>query len=106
LAARTNSCLKAWLHGLIRPVVSEDIFPECKRVLHDVKLEQGFDMDIESWLDRVRISSLWVTPVKLRAPVCRDRHDDKFIEAALAAGAQTRIARVADLTVLEKAVRD
>jgi predicted nucleic acid-binding protein len=35
-------------------------------------------------------------------PVCRDRHDDKFIEAALAAGARTLIARDAGLTVLER----
>jgi predicted nucleic acid-binding protein len=38
----------------------------------------------------------------LREPVCRDHHDDKFIEAALAVGARTLIARDSDLTVLEK----
>jgi len=67
-----------------------------------VKQEEGFDTDIESWLETMRISALWVTPVRLREPVCRDPHDDKFIEAALAAGARTLIARDADLTVLQK----
>lgn len=43
-----------------------------------------------------------MTPVPLSEPVCRDRHDDKFIEAALAAGLRTLIARDADLTVLQK----
>ena len=43
-----------------------------------------------------------MTPVKLREQVCRDRDDDKFIEAALAAGARTLIARDADLTILGK----
>ena len=95
-------CLKAWLNGLICPVVSEDIFAEYERVLHQVKKEEGFDTDIEPWLETMRISALWVTPVRLREPVCRDRHDDKFIEAALAAGARTLIARDADLTVLQK----
>ncbi len=97
-----HSCLKAWLNGLIYPVITEDIFAEYARALHEVKLEQGFDTDIESWLNMMRSSGLWVTPVKLRQPVSRDRHDDKFIEAALAAGARTLIARDADLTVLEK----
>ncbi len=53
----------------------------------------------------MRSSALWVTPVKLRETVCRDSHDDKFIEAALAAGARTLIARDADLTVLQKPFR-
>lgn len=97
-----HSCLKAWLNGLVCPIVSEDIFTEYDRVLREVKQEQGFDTDIASWLDTMRSSALWVTPVKLREPVCRDCNDDKFIEAALAAGARTLIARDPDLTVLQK----
>ena len=97
-----RACLKAWLKGLICPVISEDIFAEYERVLREVKREEGFNTDIESWLDTIRLSALWVTPVKLSEPVCRDRHDDKFIEAALAAGTQTLIARDSDLTVLQK----
>jgi putative PIN family toxin of toxin-antitoxin system len=97
-----HSCLKAWLNGLICPVVSEDIVAEYARVLREVKQEEAFDTDVESWLDTMRSSALWVTPAKLREPVCRDRHDDKFIEATLAAGARTLIARDADLTVLQK----
>ena len=94
-----HACLKAWLNGLFCPVVSEDTFAEYERVLHEVKAKERFDTEIESWLDTMRSSALWVTPVKLREPVCRDRHDDKFIEAALAARARTLIARDADLTV-------
>ena len=97
-----HSCLKAWLNGLICPAASEDILAEYERVLHEVKQEQGSDTDVASWLDTMRASALWVTPVKLREPICRDRHDDKFIEAALAAGARTLIARDRDLTVLQK----
>lgn len=97
-----HACLKAWLKGLIYPVISDDIFTEYARVLYEVRKEEGFDTDPESWLDTMRSSALWVTPVKLRDPVCRDHHDDKFIEAALAAGARTLIARDADLTVLQK----
>ena len=97
-----HTCLKAWLRGLICPVVSEDIFAEYKRVLHEVKTKERFSTDLKPWLKLVQTSALWVTPVELRGPVCRDRHDDKFIEAALAAGAQTLIARDPDLTILQK----
>ena len=97
-----HTCLKAWLNSLICPVVSDNIFAEYERVLREVKTEEGFDTDVDSWLGTMRTSALWVTPVKLREPVCRDPSDDKFIEAALAAGARTLIARDPDLTVLQK----
>lgn len=84
------------------PVVSDEIFAEYERVLREVKKQQGFDAEVEPWLEAVRTSALWVTPVKLSQQVCRDPHDDKLIEAVLAAGARTLIARDTDLTVLEK----
>lgn len=97
-----HACLKAWMCGLLCPVVSEDIFTEYERVLREVKTRERFDADLKPWLKLIQSSALWVTPVKLPDPVCRDRHDDKFIEAALAVGAPTLIARDADLTVLQK----
>ena len=97
-----HACVEAWFRGLICPVVSEAIFVEYERVLREVKAQEKFDTEIEPWLDAVRSSAAWVTPVKLREQVCRDRDDDKFIEAALAAGARTLIARDADLTILRK----
>jgi putative PIN family toxin of toxin-antitoxin system len=97
-----HACLKAWLAGLICPVISQDTFDEYERILREIKRKKRFDTNIETWLDMLRTSALWVTPVKLREPVCRDWKDDKFIEAALAAGARTLIARDTDLTVLEK----
>ena len=87
---------------MICPVVSEAIFVEYERVLREVKAQEKFDTEIEPWLDAVRSSAAWVTPVKLREQVCRDRDDDKFIEAALAAGARTLIARDVDVTILSK----
>ena len=95
-------CLKAWLRGLILPVLTEEIFAEYEVVLERVKREQDFQTDMPPWLNAVRESAFWVTPVRLDRKVCRDPSDDKFIEAALAAGARTVIARDRDLTVLEK----
>jgi putative PIN family toxin of toxin-antitoxin system len=95
-------CVRAWLRGLIVPVVSDPIYSEYERVLHEVQAEQAFQTDLDLWLTAIRKSALWVTPVSLAAQVCRDANDDKFISAALAAGAKTVIARDRDLTVLEK----
>ncbi len=97
-----HSCLKAWLRGIVLPVISQEIFSEYQIVLERVKAEEHFQTDIEPWLDTLRTSALWVTAIALEEQVCRDAKDDKFIEAALAAGTQTIIARDRDLTVLEK----
>ena len=82
-------CLKAWLHGILLPVMSEEIHAEYQAVLERVKQEQNFKADTQAWLDSLRTSALWVTPVSLEQKVCRDAKDNKFIEAALAAGART-----------------
>lgn len=70
--------------------------------LEDVKREEGLATDLSPWLEALKTSTVWVKPAPLGRSVCRDPTDDKFIEAALAAGARTLIARDPDLTVLEK----
>lgn len=95
-------CLKAWLLGMITPVISRDILAEYEKVLARVKKEQQFATDSAAWLDALGTSALWVEPVRFQEQVCRDPKDDKFLEAALAAGARTVIARDRDLTILEK----
>jgi putative PIN family toxin of toxin-antitoxin system len=95
-------CVRAWLRRLFTLVASDAIFVEYDRVLREVKAEQGFTTDLEPWLARIRKSACWVAPYPLTESVCRDPKDDLMIEAALAAGARTIIARDADLTVLEK----
>ena len=95
-------CVQAWVEELVTLAVSEAIFSEYERVLREVKAEQGFGTELQPWLEDLRNSAFWVVPTTLAQPVCRDPKDDIMIEAALAAGAKTIIARDADLTVLEK----
>jgi uncharacterized protein len=95
-------CLKAWLRGLLLPVMTEEILTEYEVVLERVKREQQFRTETGAWLDALRSSALWVTPVAFTQKVCRDPKDDKFIAAALSSTARTIIARDHDLTVLEK----
>lgn len=97
-----HQVLLAWKIGLLTPIVSEQIFDEYKRVLADVKQEEGFATDLSPWLEALKVAAVWIIPAPFGRSVCRDPNDDKFIEAALAAGARTLIARDPDLTVLEK----
>lgn len=71
-------------------------------MLARVRMSEGFDTEIEPWLEVLRASALWTAPHSLTEQVCRDPKDDKFIAAALASGARTLITRDAGLTVLEK----
>jgi putative PIN family toxin of toxin-antitoxin system len=96
-------CLRAWLLGVMTPVLTEEILAEYEAVLDRVKQQQGFATDTSVWLDTLRASALWVAPVPFQDEVCRDAKDNKFIEAGLAeARCRTIIARDRDLTVLEK----
>jgi putative PIN family toxin of toxin-antitoxin system len=95
-------CLKAWLRGMITPVMTEDILAEYEAGLERVKQEQQFTTDTGMWVDALRTSALWVEWEAIGKMVCRDFKDEKFIEAALTTGCHTIIARDRDLTVVEK----
>jgi putative PIN family toxin of toxin-antitoxin system len=96
-------CLKAWLYGIMTPVMSEEILAEYEAVLARVRQEQQFTTDTALWLNTLRRSALWVEPVRFEEKVCRDPKDNKFIAAALAErDCHTIIARDRDLTMLEK----
>ena len=96
-------CLKAWLCGIITPVMTEEILAEYEAVLERVKQEQPFTTDTSLWLNTLRTSALWVTPIPFQEKVCRDPKDNKFIEAALGEReCYSIIARDRDLTVVEK----
>lgn len=87
-------CLKAWLHGVMTPVMSEEILAEYEAVLARVKQHQQFTTDTALWLDTLRTSALWVEAVSFEEKVCRDPKDNQFIEAALAT--ETRHTIIAD----------
>ena len=97
-----HRCVNAWLHNLVALVVSPPIYREYERTLRKIQTAYGFQADVDRWLALVQNQGQWVEPWPLPSPVCRDPKDDLMIEAALAAGARTIIARDADLTVLER----
>ncbi len=97
-----HRCVNAWLRGVVALGMSAAIYQEYERTLRKIQTRYGFQTNVETWLALVQAHAQWVKPWPLTAPVCRDPKDDLMIEAALAAGARTIIARDADLTVLEK----
>jgi predicted nucleic acid-binding protein len=95
-------CLKAWLRGMITPVMTEEMLDEYEAGLNQVKQEQQFKTDTGLWVDALRTSALWVDPKVLEKMVCRDFADEKLIEAALAAGCPTIIADDRNFTMVDK----
>ncbi len=95
-------CLKAWLHGILTPVLTEDILAEYEAVLEQAKQEHSFTTDTEPWLDALCASAVWVEWEPRGKRVCRDWKAEKIIEAALTTKCQTIIALDPDLTSLEK----
>ncbi len=92
-AAEPHRVVRAWLRGLIVPVISDDIFDEYARVLARTRERERFTTDLAPWLHALRQHAIWVEPIPLNQPVCRDASDEKFIGAALAGTARTVIAR-------------
>ncbi|MGB7748086.1 MAG: PIN domain-containing protein [Verrucomicrobiia bacterium] len=95
-------CLKAWLRGMMTPVMTEEMLAEYETGLERVKQEQQFTTDSGLWVDALRPSALWVEWQAIGKIVCRDFKDEILIDAAVTAGCHTIIARDRDLTVMEK----
>jgi putative PIN family toxin of toxin-antitoxin system len=94
--------LRAVALGMFQPVLTQPIFAEYVRAAWGLKQRERLSSDPAPWLEVFQTTALWVAPVALRERVCRDREDDKFIEAALSAACDLLIARDLDLTVLER----
>jgi predicted nucleic acid-binding protein len=95
-------CLKAWLRGILTPVLTEEILAEYEAILEQLKQEHHFTTDAGPWLDAMRTSALWVEWKPIAKRVCQNSADEKLIEAALGAKCRTLIVRKRDVMPLEK----
>ena len=95
-------CLKAWLLGMMTPVMTDEMLAEYEAGLEWVKQEQQFTTDTELWVDVLRPSALWAESLSVGKIVCRDFKDERLIEAAVNAKCHTIIARERNLTKVEK----
>jgi uncharacterized protein len=78
--------LKAWQEQRFHLAVSAPILDEYRRVLDE--LSKGQQMPVlNSVLKVIELHSEVVEPISFAEHVCSDPDDDKFLEAAIAAGA-------------------
>lgn len=75
-----------WEQGLFEIVLSDDIFNEYKRVFLEFtdRVEASKALEL---LEALKEKALWVEPSQ-KVSVCKDSSDDKFIECAVASGAE------------------
>jgi len=78
--------LKAWQEQRFRLAISLPILEEYRRVLDEFAKERQM-LVLNSVLKVIELRSQIVKPVPFSEPVCSDPDDDKFLEAAIAAGA-------------------
>ena len=78
--------LNAWQEQRFRLAISPPILDEYRRVLDELTRERAMPV-LRSVLKIVELRSEMVEPVSFSEPVCSDPDDDKFLEAAIAAGA-------------------
>lgn len=77
--------LEAWIDGQFQIVVSMPILEEYSRVLKDLGRKTP-EVDVDRILALIGLHAEMVKPVRFARPVCRDRDDDKFLEAAIGGG--------------------
>lgn len=78
--------LKAWQERRFRLVMSLPILNEYRRVLEEMTKKRPSAV-VGSILELIELHSEMVEPVRFAKTVCSDPDDDKFLEAAVAAGA-------------------
>ena len=78
--------LEAWRDGRFKWVVTDDIIDEYREVSERLHLKIP-RVDPREWIALIEDGATNVVPEKLRASVCKDSDDDKFVACALGAGA-------------------
>jgi putative PIN family toxin of toxin-antitoxin system len=78
--------IKAWQKRRFRLTISLPIFDEYRRVLDEFAKERRMPV-LNSVLKVIELHSEIVKPVPFSEAVCSDPDDDKFLEAAITAGA-------------------
>ena len=75
------------MKGRFRWVTSTEILEEYRRVL--LEMAKGrLDVDVDRILEVVSLNTEVVRGIAFAKPVCTDPDDDKFLGAAIAAGAE------------------
>jgi len=93
--------LRLWQQAKFRMVVLSAILEEYGRVLADLS-ERYSLTEYGRIIELVKLNAEFVEPVRFNRAVCRDKDDDKFLEAGVAARAQFVVSGDRDLLELEE----
>jgi putative PIN family toxin of toxin-antitoxin system len=97
-----RECLARFARRQFQSFVSEVILQEYAETAWELKLEEHLAQDPQPWLNWISNRATVLAPVTLDEPVSPDPDDDKFVECALAAGADFIVTRDRHLLELEK----
>lgn len=74
--------LKAWKNGLLKIVLSAEIFFEYQEVIKRIGVKFPL-IETASIIDLIAVESELIKAPKLRKPICDDPDDDKFFACAI-----------------------
>lgn len=95
-------CLVRFARREFQLFVTEPVLREYAETAWELKIEENLPANPQPWLDWLNRRATILAPVPLAEPVSTDPEDDKFIECALACGADFLVSRDRHLLRLEK----
>ncbi len=95
-----SQLLTAWISNEYKLIVTQEIIEEYSRVLREVGSEKGSNLADEWLLFIAKYSTIVKNTFDLK--ICRDKHDNKFINCALSGKVDYLITGDKDLLELNK----
>lgn len=97
-----STILNLWARGELTICYSSEILDETEAALRYPKIRELISsLEAESLINAVKVLGVLVIPTK-KIEVCRDKKDNKYLEAALASESKYLISGDKDLLVLSK----
>lgn len=96
-----SKILEAWMDDHFDWVVSEDVLAEYTVVLKRVSLKSKKEFPIDEWIFLIRSHTHYCEP-KHRFKLCRDPHDDKYLDLAFSGDAEILVSGDEDLLALKE----
>jgi len=93
--------LELWTEGVFDLIVSYEILDEYKRILRKIGIKYASNDLAESWIEFISQNAILVDSPEIFKG-CRDPHDNKFIDCAIASRAKIIISGDEDLLSIKK----
>ena len=97
-----RECLVRFARRQFQLFLTEPVLQEYAETAWELKLQEHLVQNPQPWLNWISSRATILTPVPLAEPVSADPDDDKFLECALAAGANYIVSRDRHLLELRR----